>query len=57
MANGSSPLTLKYLFIPSPDPIRASAGGSNPNHINLQVIINNPTLSPVTLQKIEIAIP
>lgn len=54
---GASPLTLKYVFTPDPNPIRASVGGANPNTIDLQVMISNPTLNPVQMQSITIEIP
>lgn len=50
-------LKLKYVFTPSPNPIRASLGGLNPNTIDLQVMISNPTLNPVELTSITIEIP
>ena len=50
-------LTLKYVFTPSPNPIRASTGGANPNTIDLEIMISNPTLDPVTMQSITIEIP
>jgi DNA-binding beta-propeller fold protein YncE len=55
-AVASSP-KLAYAFLPTPNPIRATAAGANPNTVDLQVIVSNPTLSAVTLAKVIINVP
>jgi hypothetical protein len=57
VAAPAAPPKLAYAFVPNPNPIRASAGGLNPNSFDLQVIVSNPTLSPVTIRQIIIGIP
>jgi YVTN family beta-propeller protein len=52
-----APLRLAYAFLPNPNPIRASAAGANPNSVDLQVIVSNPTLAAVSMRQITIEIP
>lgn len=53
----ASALKLQYAFISTPNPIRASTQGTNPNVVALQVMISNPTTKAVSVSKIEIQIP
>jgi hypothetical protein len=50
-------LQLKYVFTPSPNPIRASVGGANANKIDLTVMVSNPSPEPVQVETITIEIP
>ncbi len=49
-------LQLRYAFIPTPYPIRASVGGADPNTVDVQVTVSPPGLA-VTLSAIRITIP
>lgn len=51
------PLQLRYAFTSTPDPIRASAAGANPNSVDLEVMASNSEDRPVILQKVVISIP
>lgn len=57
MSHMNGPLKLRYAFISSPNPIRASATGAEANVITLQVMISNPHTSPVPISAIAITIP
>jgi YVTN family beta-propeller protein len=57
MVMATDSLKLDYGFVPSPNPIRASATGANPNTIDLQVIISNSSLSGVEIGQIQVQIP
>jgi YVTN family beta-propeller protein len=48
---------LAYAILPDQNPIRATAPGTDPNVVSLQVIVSNPTLSAVTLKVVTIEIP
>ena len=54
---GTPSLKLAYDFEPSPFPILATADGGPTNHIDLRVVISNPTSYTVTVQSISIEIP
>jgi YVTN family beta-propeller protein len=57
IVRASITLKLAYAFISMPNPIRASASGANPNVVNLQVIVSNPTLAAINLHQVTIEIP
>lgn len=52
-----SKLSLKYAFVPSPYPIRASVSGANPNTVDLRVTLSPPRIAAVTMREIQIQIP
>src|SRR5882762_8855314 len=57
MPNTGGSLQLTYSFTPQPNPIRASANSANPNTTNLEVVVSNPQVTPVSIQQVAIAIP
>ena len=50
-------LALDYAFVSSPNPIRASVGGANPNTIAMQVIVSSSSPAAVAMRGITIEIP
>ena len=50
-------LVLDYIFSSDPNPIRVSPSEQNPNVIDLQVIVSNPSTFNISVTKIEIEIP
>lgn len=57
MLNNDNTLQLDYTLTSTPNPIRASMEGSNPNIIGVQVMISDPTLNLIKMSKIIIQIP
>ena len=57
MVHADVRLKLAYAFVPMPTPIRASAPGANPNRVDLQVIVSNPSMNDVAMARIEIEVP
>jgi hypothetical protein len=50
-------IRLAYAFLPNSNPIRATVQGGNPNRVDLQVIVSNPTLSTISMARMTIEIP
>jgi DNA-binding beta-propeller fold protein YncE len=57
MVQATASLALDYAFVSSPNPIRASVGGANPNTIDVQVIVSNGSNNAVTIRAISIELP
>ena len=52
-----SALNLMYLFQSDPERIRVTPPGGDPRTVNLRIMISNPRVDPVVLEKIAIAFP
>jgi DNA-binding beta-propeller fold protein YncE len=55
--NLDSSLRLSYILSPNPNPVRASVSGSNPQIVDLEIIISNPLIESVEIDEIIIEIP